>query len=129
MASEGKFEESPHEGRCGAKARSGQPCRQWRVPGRARCHWHGGRSTGAKSPEGIARIRQANTKHGAYSREHQDLIRRIREMRQSRREIVGRLKELARVNPQALRNSGVDPERVVWMCDIADGNGAPQTED
>jgi hypothetical protein len=29
-------------------------CRRWAVPGKTRCHLHGGRSTGPKTPEGIA---------------------------------------------------------------------------
>jgi hypothetical protein len=32
--------------------------------GKARCRLHGGHSTGAKTPEGRARIAAANTKHG-----------------------------------------------------------------
>jgi hypothetical protein len=33
-----------------------------------RCRLYGGLSTGAKTPEGIERIRKAVTKHGMYSR-------------------------------------------------------------
>jgi hypothetical protein len=35
----------------------------------ARCRLHGGLSTGAKTAEGIERIRQAITKHGRYSKQ------------------------------------------------------------
>ena len=34
-----------------------------------RCKFHGGMSTGAKTPEGLERMRLANTKHGRYSKQ------------------------------------------------------------
>ena len=38
---------------CGAKRRrDGKPCQALSVPGRHRCKWHGGASTGPKTPEG-----------------------------------------------------------------------------
>lgn len=41
---------------CGARRhRDGQPCRAKPEPGKARCRFHGGRSTGPRSPEGKAR--------------------------------------------------------------------------
>jgi hypothetical protein len=52
--------------RCGAKTRRGTPCRSAAMPN-GRCRMHGGCSTGAKTPEGIERIRAARTKHGRYS--------------------------------------------------------------
>jgi hypothetical protein len=59
--------------RCGAKTRRGTPCQAsaiWSTRSRrfTRCKNHGGMSTGPKTAEGIARIRQAVTKHGRYSR-------------------------------------------------------------
>jgi hypothetical protein len=42
-------------GRGAGKLRGCGPyCRKWAVPGKTRCHLHGGRSTGPKTPEGIA---------------------------------------------------------------------------
>ncbi|MFY9212219.1 MAG: HGGxSTG domain-containing protein [Aestuariivita sp.] len=41
---------------CGAKTRKSQPCRSKFEPGRDRCHFHGGLSTGPKTDEGRARI-------------------------------------------------------------------------
>jgi hypothetical protein len=32
-----------------------------------RCRMHGGRSTGPRTPEGLARLTAARTKHGAYN--------------------------------------------------------------
>lgn len=41
---------------CGAKRhRDGQPCQAKSEPGKRRCRFHGGRSTGPKTPEGRAR--------------------------------------------------------------------------
>jgi hypothetical protein len=40
---------------CGARARAGTPCRTRPLPGRCRCKWHGGASTGPKTAEGRAR--------------------------------------------------------------------------
>ncbi|WP_420852591.1 HGGxSTG domain-containing protein [Salinisphaera shabanensis] len=42
---------------CGAKRRSdGEPCEAPSVPGKRRCKWHGGCSTGPRTPEGKARV-------------------------------------------------------------------------
>ena len=41
---------------CGAKrCRDGQPCQGLSVPGKRRCKWHGGASTGPRTDEGRAR--------------------------------------------------------------------------
>lgn len=45
--------------RCGAKTRKGTPCHAKPIPGKARCKFHGGLSTGPKTPEGRARIAEA----------------------------------------------------------------------
>ena len=54
--------------RCGAKTRSGTPCK---APAMAngRCRMHGGKSTGPRTPKGLERSRKANLKHGLYSAE------------------------------------------------------------
>ncbi len=44
---------------CGARCRDGHACRAPRVPGARRCKLHGGRSTGARTPEGKARALEA----------------------------------------------------------------------
>ena len=42
--------------RCGARGkRTGRPCPHTGLYGNGRCHWHGGPSTGPKTPEGKAR--------------------------------------------------------------------------
>jgi hypothetical protein len=40
----------------GRRRRDGQPCEALSVPGKRRCKWHGGFSTGPRTPEGIARV-------------------------------------------------------------------------
>lgn len=47
---------------CGAKTRSGKPCKAKVVKGRKRCRLHGGLSTGPKTVEGIERIKKAQQK-------------------------------------------------------------------
>jgi DNA-binding XRE family transcriptional regulator len=44
---------------CGAQTRKGHPCRNMSEAGRRRCKFHGGLSTGPKTPEGKARIAEA----------------------------------------------------------------------
>ena len=44
---------------CGARRRrDGKPCQALNEPGRARCRWHGGRSTGPRTAAGKARALQ-----------------------------------------------------------------------
>jgi len=40
---------------CGAKTQAGHPCRGKSEPGKRRCRWHGGCSTGPRTMEGKAR--------------------------------------------------------------------------
>ena len=44
---------------CGAKARSGGACKKRVIPGKTKCRYHGGLSTGPKTEEGKARIAAA----------------------------------------------------------------------
>ncbi|WP_363320823.1 helix-turn-helix transcriptional regulator [Roseovarius sp.] len=46
-------------GCCGAKTRKGKPCRAKPLPGKRRCKFHGGMSTGPRTPEGRGRIAEA----------------------------------------------------------------------
>jgi hypothetical protein len=56
--------------RCGARARSrgGAPCQCKVVPGRTRCKFHGGMSTGPKTPEGKARSIEGTKRYFAERR-------------------------------------------------------------
>jgi len=49
--------------RCGAKARSGNPCRAPAMTN-GRCRMHGGKCKGPRTPEGMARSIAAHTTHG-----------------------------------------------------------------
>lgn len=53
---------------CGAKTRPGHPCRNKSEPGRRRCKFHGGKSTGPKTADGRARISSAQKARWARAR-------------------------------------------------------------
>jgi hypothetical protein len=55
----------PQSARCGAKTRSGAPCKSVPVTGRRRCRMHGG-ADGSGAPEGS---KNGNYKHGRYTKE------------------------------------------------------------
>lgn len=58
-----KSKEQPHaQSICGAKTRSGQPCKSAPVKGKKRCRMHGG-AQGSGAPMG----NQNALKHGYYS--------------------------------------------------------------
>ncbi|WP_176559561.1 helix-turn-helix domain-containing protein [Rubellimicrobium roseum] len=50
---------------CGARTRKGHPCRLLSEPGQRRCKFHGGKSTGPTTPEGRARIAEAQRRRWA----------------------------------------------------------------
>lgn len=50
---------------CGAKTRKGGQCRNKSEPGKRRCKFHGGKSTGPKTPEGKALIAEAQRRRWA----------------------------------------------------------------
>lgn len=65
--------------RCHARSkRTGQPCQQ---PAMANgcCRLHGGKSTGPRTSEGLARSRRANWKHGDYSQAVKEELKAFRE--------------------------------------------------
>jgi hypothetical protein len=74
--------------RCGARTRSGSPCRSAAMPN-GRCRMHGGPSTGARTEEGKARIRAASTKHGRYSAASIAQRRAARQALRSLRALIG----------------------------------------
>jgi hypothetical protein len=58
--------------RCGAQTRAGCPCRQPAMAN-GRCRMHGGKSTGARTEAGLARVRANRLVHGARTAEIIDL--------------------------------------------------------
>ncbi len=70
---------------CGARTRSGEPCKNPCVRDRKRCRLHGGLSSGARTPEGRERARLANYRHGYYTQAAQAERKQARQsLRQSR---------------------------------------------
>src|SRR4030088_3280092 len=63
---------------CGAKTRSGAPCKSSPVTGRRRCRMHGG-ADGSGAPRGS---RNGNFKHGRFTEEVQTTRRWLREATQ-----------------------------------------------
>ena len=55
--------------RCGAKTRRGTPCLKPAIKHKTRCQLHGGRSTGARTPEGLQKLKDIHWKHGQRSLE------------------------------------------------------------
>lgn len=92
----------PGTPRCQARARTcgGRPCQRYPVLGKRRCRLHGGLSTGPRTPEGLARSRRANWKHGRCSREAIDARRR--ESWESREHAKARLERLDRSEARRL---------------------------
>lgn len=64
--------------RCGAKRRG--KVERCKAPAMAngRCRLHGGKSTGPRTPEGLARSQQANLIHGEYSQESKAELRSMK---------------------------------------------------
>ena len=54
--------------RCGAQTRKGTPCLVRVEAGKRRCRFHGGLSTGPRTPEGKARIAEAQRRRWAKRR-------------------------------------------------------------
>ena len=54
--------------RCGARTRAGGACRAAAMTN-GRCRMHGGRSTGPRTAEGLARLSAAHTVHGCCGAE------------------------------------------------------------
>ncbi len=67
--------------RCGARTRSGRPCRSPVVKGRTRCRMHGGR---AGAPKGNRNA----LKHGHYTAEATAERRQLRALLRQARELV-----------------------------------------
>jgi hypothetical protein len=68
----------------GMSKRSRQRCRNPAIKGKTKCKFHGGRSTGSRTPEGKARQIEANTIHG----------RETRAIREERKQKLAELYEL-----------------------------------
>ena len=54
--------------RCGAKTRRGTPCQNPAMAGKGRCCNHGGKSTGARTAAGLAKLEALHLKHGRFTK-------------------------------------------------------------
>ena len=61
--------------KCGARNRQGEPCAVRVEPGKARCRFHGGLSTGPRTIEGRARVAEAQRQR--WARYHATTSRRV----------------------------------------------------
>ena len=102
--------------RCQAKNRAGNQCAKPAMRGKRVCGFHGGRSTGAKTPEGLARIKAANLKHGRFTPEGREIASaqsaRIRELEDA-------LIALGAV-PEGQRTRGPKPKGYEPVCSMED---------
>ena len=83
----GDFRKAP---RCGARNRRGLAC-QCPSMRNGRCRLHGGLSTGARTAEGLERIRRAATKHGRYSKAARAERRNFRVLLSEFRGLLGKV--------------------------------------
>jgi glucans biosynthesis protein len=77
-----------HARRCGARTRSGRPCRSPAVHGRPRCRMHGC-APGAGGPEGE---RNGNYRHGFYTKETRGRLRAMRDLTREVRDLTRKLR-------------------------------------
>jgi hypothetical protein len=77
--------------RCGAQTRRGKKCRAPAMRN-GRCRMHGGGSTGPRTPEGLARSRRANWKHGLYSAEAKADRRSLRQLMEDSGDLIRQLR-------------------------------------
>jgi hypothetical protein len=75
--------------RCGAKTRSGTPCRSPAVTGRRRCRMHGG-APGSGGPKGP---HNGNYKHGRYTAEAIASRRWVRQLIRDVKAMAKRLRQ------------------------------------
>ena len=54
--------------RCGAKTRKGTLCWNPAMKGKARCWNHGGKSTGARTAAGLAKLETLHLQHGRFTK-------------------------------------------------------------
>ncbi len=74
-----------------ARTRRGTPCRRFASFPVGRCKLHRVASTGLRTKEGLARLTEAKTKHGRFTKEKRAEARRFA---QEGRQMRGELKEL-----------------------------------
>ena len=88
-----------HARRCGARTRSGRPCRSPAVHGRPRCPdaWVRSRRWGLEGE------RNGNYRHGLYTKETQTRLRAMRDLRREVKDLTRKLRGGVRSGIQAGR--------------------------
>ena len=89
--------------RCLAKTRRGTACQRPAYKHNGRCGLHGGASSGARTPEGLKRISEANLKHGRMTKDKLAIQRQIAAVSRSLRSEIKRIEK-------ALIDAGLMPE-------------------
>ena len=89
--------------RCGARTRSGHPCKQAAVSGRARCRMHGG----AKGSGGPAGERNGNFKHGLWTHESVAMRNAMRSTIQETRALLQEINDMLKPTNTAQSSAGV----------------------
>ena len=110
--------------RCGARTRSGCPCRAPAIRGKLRCRMHGGRSTGPRTQDGRARIAAARTIHGRYGSEWRAHDRRILSLARRGRVFRAVMDCLDRLPPDLQRVSTKGPGN--WRCRLTRPAASPR---
>jgi len=75
-------------GECGARTRSGAPCRAPKVAGKCRCRMHGG-AAGSGAPKGK---RNGKYRHGGFTTEAIDERKRLASLIRDSRDLLSRLR-------------------------------------
>ena len=73
--------------KCRAKTRKNTLCNSPAMPN-GRCRMHGGKSTGAKTPEGLENIKKANFKNGFHTLESLSFRRDINQLIKENKEFL-----------------------------------------
>ena len=102
--------------RCQARNRAGNQCAKPAMRGKRVCGFHGGLSTGPRTTEGIARIKEAATKHGRFTPEAR---RRATTQAARIRELEDALIVLEAI-PEGQRTRGPKPKGYEPVRTIAD---------
>lgn len=118
--------------RCGARTRSGRPCRSPAVHGRPRCRMHGC-APGAGGPEGE---RNGNYRHGWYTKASRARLRALRDLSRTPRMKGGvRVRGTASEKRQGTKSRctghgrrggsmGIWPPYQGWGVELAERTGA-----
>ena len=72
---------------CGARTRSAGECRQPAMAN-GRCRLHGGKSTGPRTADGLRRLSEARTKHGAFGKTSRQVRAIVRSLKASSKQLI-----------------------------------------